>query len=112
LSTAFFLGYYAAFSGNSLIFVNDQLDAQFFFVYVYPKSLHVSSTYVLIIRRINCISTTSGMSLYVGDRLVCRFEWNAKPAHQTVTYIEWHIPDVVLIHLILLMMSTWVLETC
>jgi len=36
----------------------------------------------------------------------------SKPAHQTVTYIEWHIPDVVLIQLILLMMSTWVLETC
>ena len=25
---------------------------------------------------------------------------------------EWHIPDVVLIQLILLMVSTWVLETC
>jgi len=34
-----------------------------------------------------------------------------KPAYQTVTYIEWHIPDV-LIQLILLMMSTWMLETC
>jgi hypothetical protein len=27
---------------------------------------------MLIIRRINCINTTSGMSLGVGDRLVCR----------------------------------------
>jgi hypothetical protein len=35
-----------------------------------------------------------------------------KPAHLTVTYIEWHIPDVVSIQLILLMMSTVVLETC
>jgi len=35
-----------------------------------------------------------------------------KPAYQTVTYIQWHIPDVVLIQLILLMMSTGVLETC
>ena len=32
-----------------------------FFVYVYSKSLHVSSTHVLIIRRINCINTTSGI---------------------------------------------------
>ena len=32
-----------------------------FFVYVYYKSLHVSSTHVLIIRRINCISTTSSI---------------------------------------------------
>jgi len=35
-----------------------------------------------------------------------------KPAYWTVTYIEWHIPDVVLIQLTLLMMSTWLLETC
>jgi hypothetical protein len=41
--------------------VNDQLDAQFFFLYVYFSSLHVSSNPVLIIKRINCISTTSGI---------------------------------------------------
>jgi len=35
-----------------------------------------------------------------------------EPGYQTVTYIQWHIPDVVFIQLILLMMSTWVLETC
>jgi len=36
------------------------------------------------------------------------------PAHQTVTYIEWHISDVVrvFIKLILKMMSTWMVETC
>jgi len=33
-------------------------------------------------------------------------------AHQTVTYTQGHIPDVVLIQLILLMMSTGLLETC
>jgi len=33
-------------------------------------------------------------------------------AYQIVTYIEWHMPDVILIHLILLMMGTWLLETC
>jgi len=48
------------------------------------------------------------MSLYVGDRVVCRF----KPVYHTVTYIELHIPEVVLIQLTLLMMSTWLLETC
>jgi hypothetical protein len=49
-----------------------------------------------------------------------RWEWSgeypnlnlAKPdsskcAHQTVIYIEWHIPDVVLIQLIVLMIGTW-----
>ena len=44
-----------------IMLVNNQLDTQFFFVYVYFNSLHVSSTYVLIIRRINFINTTSGI---------------------------------------------------
>jgi hypothetical protein len=43
-----------------LILVNDQLDAQFFLLYVYFNSLHVSSNLVLIIRRINCINRISG----------------------------------------------------
>jgi len=34
------------------------------------------------------------------------------PAYQTVTYIERHMADVILIEFILLMMSTWMLETC
>ena len=44
-----------------LVLINYQLDAQFPFLYVYSNSLHVSSTPVLIIRRINCINTTSGI---------------------------------------------------
>ena len=48
------------------VFVNKQLDAQFFFLlFVYSNSLHVSSNQVLIIRRVNCINTISG------DRMVC-----------------------------------------
>jgi hypothetical protein len=37
------------------------------FVYIYSNSLHVSNTHMLIIRRINCINTTSGIchSMYV-----------------------------------------------
>ena len=42
-----------------IIFVNNQPEAQFFFVYVYFYSLHVSGSHVPIIRRINCINTTS-----------------------------------------------------
>jgi hypothetical protein len=34
------------------------------------------------------------------------------PAYQAVTYTEWYVPDDVLIQLILLMMSTGLLETC
>ena len=36
-----------------IILVNNQLEAQFFFLYVYFDSLHVLSNPVLIIRRIN-----------------------------------------------------------
>jgi hypothetical protein len=42
-----------------IIFVNNQLDANFFFMYVYLYSLHVLDSHVLIIRRINYINTTS-----------------------------------------------------
>jgi len=40
--------------------------------------------------------------------LVCRFA----PPHQTIIYIEWHIPHVILIQLILLLIGTWLPETC
>jgi len=44
------------------IFVNNQLEAQLFFlIFVYSNSLHVSSNQVLIIRRVNCINTNSGI---------------------------------------------------
>jgi hypothetical protein len=44
-----------------IISVNNQLDAQFFFMYVYFCSVHVSGSHVPIIKRINCINTTSGI---------------------------------------------------
>jgi len=49
------------------------------------------------------------MSLCVDDRLVSRSEW---PAYRTVIYTELHIPGVTLIQFILLMMGTWLPETC
>jgi len=53
------------------------------------------------------------MSLYVGDRLVCRFGWNCSSIQTCtldghlhgVTYTKYHI------NTILLMISTGVLET-
>jgi hypothetical protein len=47
-----------------IFFLNYQLDTQFFFMYVYFYSLHVSGSRVPIIRRINCISMTSGIVRY------------------------------------------------
>ena len=85
---------------SSLIFVNNQLDAQFFYMYVYFCSLHVSGSHVPVIRRTNCINMTSGICYSVQMTIHCAV--SSKPAHQTVIYTEWHIPDVVLIQLILL----------
>jgi hypothetical protein len=45
----------------SKTFVNNLLDAQLSFVYVYVYSLHVSGSHVPINRRINCINTTFGI---------------------------------------------------
>jgi len=72
-----------------IILFIEQLEAQFFFVYVYFSSLHVSSIQVLIIRRFNCISTISGIchSMYVTVRYA-GLDVPSKPAYQTVTYIE------------------------
>ena len=42
-------------------FVNNKLDAQFFFMYICFYSLHVSGSHVPIIRKINRINTTSGI---------------------------------------------------
>jgi hypothetical protein len=44
-----------------IILINNQLDAQFLFAYVYFTCLHVSRTHVLIISRINCINMTLGI---------------------------------------------------
>jgi len=44
-----------------VIFVNNQFEALFFFIYVYFYSLRVSASHVIIISRINCINTTSGI---------------------------------------------------
>jgi len=43
------------------ILVNNQPKAQFFIMYVYFYSLHVSGSHVPIIRRINCINTITGI---------------------------------------------------
>ena len=83
------------------------------FLCIYFNSLHVSSNPVLIIRRINFINIISGICQSVSVTFSCAGRKGIfRPAHETVTDTEWHIPEVVLIQLILLMMSTGLLETC
>jgi len=47
-----------------IIFVNNELDAQFFFIYVYFYSLDVSDNHMFIIRRINCINMIYGLCYF------------------------------------------------
>ena len=70
-----------------------------YFLCIYFNSVHVSSNLMLIIRRTNCINT-SGICHSVSVTISCACRK------------EWHIPDVVLIQLIFLMMSTRLFETC
>ena len=82
-----------------IIFVNNQLDAQFFFMYIYFYSLQVSGSHVPIIRRINCINT-SGICHSVQMTV-----WCPNGHLYRVTYTR-------CIDTILLMMGTWLPETC
>ena len=55
---------------------NNQLDA-IFRVFIYFMSLHVSSVTAFIIRRSNCINTSSGRLVCVSDCLLCRSGGNS-----------------------------------
>jgi len=65
-----------------IIAVNNKLDAHFLFLCVFMSILYMFRA----------------AYIDIDDRLV--------------SYIEWHIPDILLIQLILLMMGTWLPETC
>jgi len=82
------------------LWVIGQLDAQLrYYYYYHHHPPHVWSNTVLIIRRSDCINTTSGVVF--SDIVTVRC------SHRTVT-----ISDAVLIQFDLLMMSTVLLETC
>jgi len=92
--------------------VKDQLDTQFFSMCLFqfstcfeqPRAHHQENQF---------INTTSDIRHSVSVTVSCAGRKAPfRPAHETFTYTEWHIPDVVLIQLILLMMSTRLLETC
>ena len=56
------------------------------FLCIYFNSLHVSSNPVLIIRRINCISTTSGICHSMSVIISCAGPHG--PAHEMITDTE------------------------
>jgi len=86
---------------------NNQIDA-LFHVFIYFISRRVPSITVLVIRRSNCINTSSGM-ISVCKWLLGMPVRTGIPSSHLHTLI---IPDDVLIQFDLLMTSTVMLETC
>jgi len=68
--------------------VIDQIDAQFFLC-VYFNSVHVSSNLVLIIRRINCISTTSGICHSVSVTVSTKRSPTQSDIYQMLYWYNW-----------------------
>ena len=68
---------------------------------------HVSSSTLLIIRRTNCITTASGIFTLCKQPCSMRVESGLYGCLQRVT-----IPEAVVIQLVLLMLSSVLLETC
>jgi hypothetical protein len=65
------------------------------FLCIYFKSLHVSNNFVLIVRRINCINTTSGICHCVSVTGSCAGQKVPfRPAHETVTYTRYSIDTI------------------
>jgi hypothetical protein len=100
-----------------LIFVNNQIDTQIFIrVYLFQFSTCFEHPCAHHQENQLYLYDIWYMSLYVGDRLVCRFGWNRSSFIQTCTLDghlhSWHRPDIALIQLILLTMSTGVFVTC
>ena len=96
---------------HGIIPVNNQLDEQFFLymfisiLYMFRATVCSSSGESIVSIRHLAYVTLCGWS-YAG------VDGTSTPAYQTITRIEWHMPNVVLIQLILLMTSTQLLETC
>ena len=76
---------------------------------------HVSSSTLLIIRRTNCITTASGIVTLHKHRTVCRWRADCSPLSTCILYgclQRVTIPEAVVLQLVLLRMSSVLLETC
>jgi len=76
---------------------------------------HVSSNTLLIIRRTNCITTASGIITLCKQPYSTRVESGLSPLSTRVLYgclQRVMIPEAVVIQLVLLMMSSVLLERC
>ena len=76
---------------------------------------HVSSSKLLIIRRTNCITTASGIVTLCKQPYSMQVESGLSPLSTRILYgclQRVTIPEAVVIQLVLLMMSSVLLETC
>ena len=76
---------------------------------------HVSSSTLLILRRINCITTASGSVTLHKQPYSMQVESELSPLSTRILYgclQSVTIPEAVVIQLVLLMMSSVLLETC
>ena len=76
---------------------------------------HVSSITLLIIRRTNCITTASGIVTLCKQQYSMRVESGLQSTLHPILYCclqRVTIPEAVVIQLVLLMMSSVLLETC
>jgi len=76
---------------------------------------HVSSSTLLIIRRTNCLTTASGIVTLCKQPYSTRVESGLSPLSTRVLYGYLQrvtIPEAVVRQLVLLMMSSVLLETC
>jgi len=65
--------------------VNDQRDAQFFYVFIYIfNSLHVSSTWCSSSGETNCVNTTSGSCHCVGGCVVLTHFFSPDDEHDVL----------------------------
>ena len=74
-----------------------------------------SSSTLLIIRRTNCITTASGIVTLHKQPTVCGWRADCSPLSTCILYGCLQmvtIPEAVVIQLVLLMMSSVLLETC
>jgi len=100
-------------------FSNYQLNAQLFYfsticiLHYVPQ--HVSSSTLLILRRTNCITTASGIVTLCKQLYSMQVESGLSPLSTCILYgclQRVTIPEAVLIQLVLLRMSSVLLETC
>ena len=94
-----------------ILVITNLMQNNFIFKYLYYIPLHVSSNVMLIIRRLNCINTASGIVSLVGGLPVHRLRENSRNLCTGRPPMRVTIPDAILIQFNLLMMSMTLLET-